>query len=283
MFRLNTTCFMFLGLLMLFFGSCSPEIDSQKHINVAKEVLAVQKAFNQSYKTIAWQMHLEDELIQGYSNQLIVQGCATSEFTPDSIQFFPAKLDINFSSDCKLKDELFNGDISVVIDGYMNQAGSNAIISFEDFSINGSNLVADYTFKNKGNSEQQLPVIEHQIVNGEFQNSFLGNSNYSASIFSTQIVGHQSSIENEGSTAFEDDVWEHNFSGTFVSSTGAIYNLQSETNLTDHWNCNLPSAGRMVIEGEDLQTNIIIDFGDGTCDQKFTVELDGENSEHIIE
>jgi len=77
-----------------------------------------------------------------------------------------------------------------------------------------------------------------------------------------------------------DDVWKFSGSASGVNGNGVAYTrtIDAENPIVRPASCHFATKGSVTIEREG-KSNATLDYGDGTCDDKATIEVDGETKE----
>jgi len=144
-------------------------------------------------------------------------------------------------------------------------------VTFENFSINGYKIEGTKTISYLGFVDGK-PTITVKLENGKIITPGGKTIQHQRQITRTWEYGWQSPLW------IWDDAWFVTGSGSGVDRNGFAYAYSIKEALQFHVGCPWAKAGviEIVIEGKKTVT---IDFGDGTCDRKFTVTIDGQATE----
>jgi len=203
------------------------------------------------------------------------RGCADVTIDRTMPDNFPLTLTLDYTDDgCTLTDgRAVSGTITSVFSGKLREAGSNFTITFTDFVLDGKTINGTKTITNNGlNAEGQLNytvVVENGSV--AFAN---GNTvSYSANRTRTWVEGMDTNFENDGMSGIQDDVWEITGAASGLNRDGNNYTVNITTPLRRAMNCRWLTAGILELDTDALSSTLIIEFGEGTCDDQAIARL----------
>jgi hypothetical protein len=167
-----------------------------------------------------------------------------------------------------------SGKITVSLSGLMNVAGSVATFSFSDFKADGNKITGTHkiTYKgpNAGNSWPRYEVLTEAKI--EFPD--------------TKFITYRASyirLQSEGSATatLDDDVWRIEGTSSGVTREGKAWTASYPSALVKKNSCKWFSSGSVLVTptGELPRT---INFGDGTCDNKATLTIDGKTTDILL-
>jgi hypothetical protein len=194
----------------------------------------------------------------------LVNPCFTVRITRlNAPSSFPVKVEVDFGTGCIGNDgTMRKGKITIIYSGRLALAGSTAETSFDTYYVNNIRVEGSHHIENIS-TPQQL-VFKVTVKDGKLTKA---NSNYSLwnSIYTISQI--------EGSTTpywAKDDVFSitGDSNGTLkTDSTFLVWATRIEEPLIKKFSCRWIVKGRLAI----LKTNTvaaIIDFGDGSCNNK---------------
>lgn len=186
---------------------------------------------------------------------------------PDSTTW-PKIITLNFAGGCNSQNgNVLSGRMTInQSDRYRND-GMVRIVTFDNFSINGFGVSGTKTITNIGSA------------NG-FKTYSINISNGSITIPYVEQINHINSqrtrvwIEGENTMLRFDDVYLITGTSTGIAENDKLYTATIIEPLRIARNCRWIGQGKISTTVEDLPT-VVIDFGNGTCDQTATVTVNG--------
>jgi hypothetical protein len=193
--------------------------------------------------------------------------CATITVS-DSV--YPKEIIIEYSTDCAdSRHHTISGRIIITISDTLTKAGAEKTIEFEDLYIDSVKVEYLASYKNLGtNAENQWVIAK------TFEQTIAVDD-------STTIVqsGSDTTTWEQGyeTTDKGDDVFYKTGSGSININDTLAYSRTITTPLLYDRSCEYILSG--VVELYKDSKTIIIDYGDGTCDNLATVTIDGTTEE----
>ena len=188
--------------------------------------------------------------------------------TPDDADF-PIVITIDYGDGCPswLYNVVKKGKIIITITGWMFEEGSERIVTFEDFYVNDNQIEGTFTFTNLGNASYSCTLEGGKITTPD------GN----------EITRESERIRTRTSGEDTDERWDDVFeiTGNAYGTTadGTEYSMDITEPLVRPWDCFWITSGTIEKTIEDTQ--IIIDFGDGECDNIATKTVNGGDPEEF--
>lgn len=190
----------------------------------------------------------------------------------ESGELWPISLTFDFGEEnCEYPSGVFRrGKIHYTLTDFWMNNGAERIIEFEDFYLNDIQLLGVKTVKNTGINENENPTWEITIENGGIIDT-LGNARtLNANLYGEMVEGantwdfHDNAIEMTGTSSGSDN--------------GASFTAEITIPLRYNFGCWYPVSGEIqLIMGSQT---IIVNYGDGECDNKATIQIgDGEPEE----
>jgi hypothetical protein len=198
--------------------------------------------------------------------------CMTRTVESPDGEDFPKTITIEYDDQCSsgFGNVVKSGKVIITLTGPRNMVGSQRIVTFEDFSINGNMITGTKTYTNNGNGQCSVSLENGQILTKD-GDVIVRESTKTR----TLIAGGDTEDRN-------DDVYEVN--GEII---GVI--IDSETNAEISYTKVIDSENPLIIKKDcfwitqgSVTTTIgdtvsTLDFGNGECDNLATrMDEDGE-------
>lgn len=206
----------------------------------------------------------------------VVGGRPTNVLTPDcgiitisTTDEFPKTITVDFGTGCTgLHGVVRSGIIKIVISDSVRKVGSTAVMTFENYVVNGFKQEGKVTWTNT--SSAGVKSWKRVVEGGKTTNTL--NNEYwlhSGTKYVTQIEG--------GSTprVIGDDVFSITGSHTVINSEGRqrTCTIAADNPLIKANACRFVQKGSIKIQGP--RHYAVIDYGTGDCDNKATIAIDG--------
>ncbi len=199
----------------------------------------------------------------------IMNGCASITLTPFDTINWPKTLTINFgTTNCLCNDgKNRRGIILVTLSNWYREPGSLRTISFDGYFVNDHKIEGIKTVENNGfnlNSNLSFTIIVDSAVITKPDSSQIY---WSASRTREWING-------EPTWTLQDD--EYLISGitSGINSIGDTFAVVINVPLHVKFDCPWVMAGELTIDRQNL-TDIIVDYGNGSCDALATATVNG--------
>jgi hypothetical protein len=168
---------------------------------------------------------------------------------------------VDFGAACTdQRGNIRSGKLTFTYSGRRHQVGSSVVITMDDYKINGIKLEGTKTMTHIEGGTLLAPRYHIVLENGmaTFQDGAIAERNSDI----TMQVGSGEVLIDETSTA------------NGKTRGGRSYVLTLDQELIYKRNCGIAVSGikRYVINGN---REIIIDYGDGTCDKSIVITVDG--------
>ena len=201
--------------------------------------------------------------------------CFTVTIAPETIGVFPKTVTIDFGDGCTGRDgHVRKGKIITVYTGPMYVAGSKATTTLDGFYFDSLHVEGTHTLTN--NSTAEGHVFNAVIQDGKIT---APSGNY---IVWTRTRTWTQTDGNSTAYFLLDDVYSitGNSNGTFYYGGNNYQWTGSITQPLIHkLICPWIVSGLIEIKGENVTS--VLDFGDGTCDRKATLTINGKIFEII--
>jgi hypothetical protein len=183
---------------------------------------------------------------------------------------FPYKLTIDFGPvNCKCDDNKYRrGKIFVTFNGDYWQAGTVITYTFENFFVEDNQLLGTKTITNNGrNSSNNLNwtiAVTGEIVKANNAGTIHWNSSH--------VLEWLSGETTPG--IWWDDLYQMTGTASGTDTENKSYSCTITKPLQRKLNCEWIESGTMEIQAQDYPL-IILDFGNGACDNQATATVNG--------
>jgi len=194
---------------------------------------------------------------------------------PNDPRFYPVKILIDFGNGClRPNGRTKKGQIIVTLTGKMSQQGSIRTIRFKDFYIDSTHIEGVKIVTNNGLNAQQHPswttVVDSAKItrpNGKFITWKSTRTREMVEGFNTP-------------SRWRDDVYAFKGGSSGTNSNGKSYvtTIDDSKPLIIAANCKWIRSGKISTVISTGKT-ITLDYGDGTCDNKATLTVNGKTKE----
>ena len=194
--------------------------------------------------------------------------CFTVTVTPREKGVFPKTVTIDFGNGCEVRGHLRKGKIITVYTGRLHVPGSKAVTSFDNFSIDSFKIEGKHTVQNTTSPGSNQRSFTTTVENARLTN--VNNGNWCA-WKSTRIM---TQVEGNGTPFFpKDDIFSITGTRSGACSEGKSRTSEIIEPLMKKFGCRWIVKG--VVKISLNNTVGFLDFGDGTCDNKATLTIDG--------
>ncbi len=253
-----------LPLLVIFFQSCekSETTGSSETANLENNLKA---AVSEVVSTSVNSISLDD--VRGMFMMPHMLGCATVTVSNST---YPKVITIDYGTGCsEQRHHSISGKIIISISDSLNHAGAVKSITSEGLYIDSSEVVLNTSITNLGLDEDGNWIMLH--VN--YQQITL-NDSMTITQTGTDTIKWISGFGTRDKT---DDVYYKTGSGTISINDALTYSRTITEALLYDRSCEYILSG--TVELYKNGNTVVIDYGDGTCDQVATVTTDGTTEE----
>ncbi|MGN6604866.1 MAG: hypothetical protein ACTHK8_20590 [Ginsengibacter sp.] len=196
-----------------------------------------------------------------------VARCFTVTVDPTTLHVFPKTVTIDFGDGCLGKDgKLRKGKIITTYTGPMLQPGSKATTTFENYNVDSFQVEGTHTVTNTSNSNGFSWKVE--IAGGKITNTLNGKwHKWDGERIHQQVGGSDTPFN------LLDDVFQVTGSGSGSNSNGISWTSNITDPLIWRFTCRYITQGKIEITRNNNMG--VVDFGDGTCDNKVTITVNG--------
>jgi hypothetical protein len=190
--------------------------------------------------------------------------CATVTVTPAS--GFPKNIVIDFGAGCTSQNGVTRkGKINVVLSDSVRKSGSTAVMTFNNYFVNGYKKEGTITWTNT--STPNTKSWQRKVENGKITAPDGRYWLHSGIKSITQTAGANTPL------ILLDDVFSITGSHTVTNAAGNTRTATITEALQKKTICENIDKGKVKIEG--ATHTAMLDFGDGTCDRIATISIDG--------
>ncbi|MEP2669751.1 MAG: hypothetical protein ABJH04_12185 [Cyclobacteriaceae bacterium] len=182
---------------------------------------------------------------------------------------YPKTITMDYGDGCTSNEVTKSGLIVVTVTGSRHEAGSQRVVTYEDYSVNGYVFNGTEVFTYNGNKAYTVTMTDGTIVTPEGEEITWVHDKVR-----TQIAGADTEDH-------DDDGYETTGTSNGVSKDGVFYEREITSPLITYASCFWIMSG--VVENTVGDVSYTIDFGDGTCDDVATRTEDGVTEEFTID
>ena len=271
------------GLIALVFSlsmtSCEKTDGKLDNVDTSMTIPAVQdKAIADFYwNMIDADIDIAGNILESKNYKSVTDSCPNImvEFSTDSI--FPLTIIIDYGeSYCEdINGFQKKGKINIYMTKPIMMPGSVRTISFEEFYINDLLIEGTKTLTNKGMNDNGHLNFDAVLLDGKIifgNGEFIGrNSNHNRA-----WVNGISTLTFPG-----DDEWEIRGTANGISRHGITYVNEIITPILVKLSCDFPVSGTVDISIPEMP-EIILDYGDGACDNIAVILIGGVPTQIIL-
>ncbi|MEO5648600.1 MAG: hypothetical protein ABIR03_01605, partial [Ginsengibacter sp.] len=195
--------------------------------------------------------------------------CFTVKVVPRIAREFPKTITIDFGDGCLGKDGKFRkGKIVSIFTGPMFIPGSKTSTTFIDYNVDSFKVEGTHTIENTSSSNNQSWTV--RVMNGKVTNTQSG--------FWKKWDGVREHKQTEGNGTplyLLDDVYQITGNATGSNSNGNSWTSLITKPLIRKIGCAWRTEGQVTISRNANTRKAILDYGDGSCDNKATITING--------
>lgn len=209
-------------------------------------------------------------------------GCVKVTITPIQRNVFPKTVVMDFGAGCTINGRLRSGKIITHYTGRLIEPGQSAITTFENYKIDELKVEGKHKLTNStvpGANQRQFTVEVHDAK------LIWANGNYEE--WNSKRVNTQ--IEGNGTIPPADDIFRITGSSRGKTKKGDVtvaWNTEITEPLIKKFTCRWLSKGIIKTVREGLPANTrwvgIINFGNGDCDNKASLTINGNERQIVL-
>lgn len=202
----------------------------------------------------------------GFAEGGVDDRCGSITITPADPNAFPKVITVDFGTGCTDNDGKFKAGKVTLTFNKIWEPNSEVSIQYDNYKEDGASLSGKFTLQNQSTANAGVFTFLAQDIKASDANGY--TLAYDATQIFTQTAGH--STWWDGS----DDVYDITGSINAVLTNGETVDWTIQTPLVKANNCFWVSKGTGVLDINGLPATV--DYGDGTCDNKATVTVNGQ-------
>ncbi len=275
--KLTYLSFIALFAIAIFYTSCKKDKED-KDTQSAMDQATAQNAFDGIFKEVDNGIKQKDASVRG-NRAIDTSICAT--ITISSLTVFPATLTIDFHEGCLGEDGVYRkGKIIAVFTGKYKDSCTVVTITPQNYYHNGNLVEGTKTITNKGHigtTGGTSNLVWHvEVANGKITTSAGKTITWQSTQDIEWIEGQSTPWPN-----IIDDVILLTGSGNGTNVNGQNFSAKITKGLKIARACKYIESGTLVLTPAD-GVERTIDFGEGICDGKLTVTINGKIYEVVL-
>lgn len=190
--------------------------------------------------------------------------CAEVTITPADLTTFPKTVVVDFGNvGCMdMNGVTRKGQFTAVFTNYLDQPGAHVEVTFQNYYVNGVKLEGVYDLANTSPNSTTRSFAD-TVTNGKATTPDSKYCTWTSYRSSVQTAGF-------GTASLTDDEYTGQAQSFGVGFGGKNFNATS-TNIVWRLACRYLVSGNVSILSGTDPTPILVDFGNGTCDNKYEV------------
>jgi hypothetical protein len=206
------------------------------------------------------------EEADGFTDSGVDDRCGSITIVPADPAVFPKTITVDFGSGCTDNDGKFkSGKVTLTIEKLW-EPGTDVSIEYDNYKEDGASLSGKFTLQNQSTQSAGIYTVLAENIQAADANGY--TIAYDAAQTFTQTAGHISWWD------WTDDVYAITGTINSVLTNGETVDWTIQTPLVKANNCFWVSAGTGTLNINGLDA--LVDYGDGTCDNKATVTVNGQ-------
>lgn len=269
-----------LGFTTLF-TSCKKEEsvqDSDAEVETTFEAATDNSAtafFNEDDNDVLMEAAQDNNFLGNFAPEVIESNnflaCATVNVTPQT--GFPKTILIRFDSTCtNPRGIVRKGTIRIVVSNFLRNPGATAIMTFENYYVNNFRREGTHTWTNTSSStvKSWQRKVEGGKITAPGGRYWLHESVKDV----VQTAGVSTPLN------FFDDAFSITGNSSVSNANGATRTATIIEPLQKKYACRWIDKGRVKFQGPNHFA--VLDYGDGTCDNKAMISINGRPPRQIL-
>ncbi len=196
--------------------------------------------------------------------------CFTVNVTPKERGVFPKTVTLDFGAGCEAGGHIRKGKIIFTYSGKLNVPGKQVVTTFENYSIDSFSIEGKHTLTNSATAGANQKSFSVKIENGKITN--VNNGKWWTRNSDRQFV----QTEGNGTDFFpRDDVFSVTGKTSGENSNNKTWSTEITSPLIKKFTCKWLVKG--VLEVSVNSTVGTLDFGNGDCDNKANLTVNGRS------
>lgn len=248
----------------------------------AEDDMIADAAYDDVFSEVDGVMNLMDQF--GYETSALksaveLDTCPVISIISEPGSFWPRTVVVDYGDGCDMshfnsdRARIRKGKILIKVSGPMWIEGSYREVTFEDFFINDFQVEGRRTVTNEGEWE------EGEYSGKKYFSVILDGGTVTTPegrVISKDVNRTRTFVEGEDTKwDTRDDIWHINGVATGVNRQGLEFTREITSPLWKEIGCRFITKGTVLIQVEG-RPDVILDYGDGTCDPIATITIEGE-------
>lgn len=267
------------------FNACQKEKTgsfTQEDLNLIEEDALAEAIFTDIMESVNNATNVIDDLLYGTGSlKSLTTECPSISVDKPDTENWPKVITIDWGVGCEgFYGQTRSGMIKVTITGRYRTPGTSRTIEFLDYYFNGIHVEGQKTVSNNGRNENDNLTFTATLEGGKI--TIPAPDEETEDIVITRSFSKTREwVEGEESFNPFDDVYFITGSATGTNYKGVSCARTIQTPLEWSASCRFIKSGSILIEMTDRDP-IILDYGDGTCDNEATVTRNGETKTILL-
>ena len=271
---------------MIFAAGCQEHANIQSlDLMTAEDDLIADAAYDDVFSEVDGVMNLMDQF--GYETSalksaVVLDTCPIISVISEPGTFWPRTIVVDYGDGCNVsrfnadRERIRKGKILIKVSGPMWIEGSYREVTFEAFSINDFQVEGRRTVTNEGAWD------EGEYAGFKYYSVVLEGGTITTpegQVISKDVNRTRTFVEGEDTKwDTRDDIWHINGIATGVNRQGLAFTREITSPLWKEIGCRFITRGTVLIQAEG-RPEVILDYGDGTCDPLATITIEGETDQ----
>jgi hypothetical protein len=208
-----------------------------------------------------------------------LETCPIISITAPTDNFWPREVVIDYGDGCSHSQRTRKGKIIITVSGPMWEEGSSRRVELEDFYVNDHKVEGTRVVTNEGRwmeGEYEGKLYFSVVLTGG--KVYVPDSDI---VISKEVNRTRTFMEGEDTRwDTRDDIWYIDGIATGINRKGIPFSREIVNSLWKEIGCRFITKGTVLISAEG-RPDVILDYGDGECDQYATVTV-GDNEPRTI-
>jgi len=226
------------------------------------------------------ELYVNDDVEEATSNEEISKSanyfpCFDVEIIPnENGEFWPINWIIDFGTgECTSFFGITrSGKIHTTLTANWKTEGSLRTTTYENFFMNENQVEGTRTIENTGLNDIENLTWTRKVIDGKVTNA-------DGTIITWECTRYSEMVEGADTWLFADDAYDVTGTSNGVNEDGLSFSMEITTSLHYINGCKFPVSGELVITIEGAENTIIINYGEGECDNFATQTVGDEVTE----
>jgi hypothetical protein len=264
------TLILFTALTALIMTSCgkSDPIDT-KATDAADDVALSEALYDDAFASLEIATAFAEV---GKKSASILDSCPLITVNSPGQEFFPRNIVIDYSTGCTgLFDVVRSGKILITLSGPRGTTGSERVLTFDNYYVNGARVEGTYTIENIGPNSSQNAVFAVSLEGGKI--TFPDSK-----VITREFSRQREYIQGYGTWNPWDDMCLITGTSSGTNLEGKAYSLTVTNPLEWTAACRFLIGGTIRFDVDGIEP-FELDYGTGECDALATMSRGDESKE----